>query len=77
MSWADRALPNGHTLHPSSQVQCQMSPKGVRCRERAEFCCYRRWTSPSKGIAFDYYCPACWRVPCPDGKTPEEHATTP
>jgi len=71
VSWADRALPNGHTLHPSAQVRCQQPG----CHEQAKFCGYRRWTSPSKGIAFDYFCPACWRKPGPDGRTPEERAS--
>jgi hypothetical protein len=68
-AWKDRKLPNGHILDPAAQVKCQMSPGGKRCRRAAKYCGYRA------GPAYDYFCPKCWRMKGPDGRTPEERAT--
>jgi hypothetical protein len=68
--------PNGHRLKlvGRRRIACHGVLALQPCGKRARYCGYRRWRAPTPGIAFDYYCAACWRTPGADGKTAEERA---
>ena len=66
--------PSGHRLRVGRRIPCGGTIALQPCGKRARYVGYRRWRSPTPGIAFDYFCAGCWRKRGPDGKTAEERA---
>lgn len=68
--------PNGHKLSNADRLSGRIYCCGCDCS--AEYCEYSRYAIPTRpvtaGVAFWYYCSACWNKPGPSGTTPSQRA---
>jgi hypothetical protein len=60
---------------PIGSIGCGCVPRRTTacfCGAPSRYVEHVRWSGPTRGISFFYYCAACWRKPGPYGLSPED-----